>query len=290
MSGASKFAFGGGNKTPENVPPEALTETLVQYILKNDAQKIQAMIAQGADVNASDGKGNSMIVIAATDPREHKALDAVLFAQPDLNQPGKNGKLPLHAVLRMKDDKIMEDTVDKLLNAGADPNKIETREGQPPTTAFLTALENNRSDAILQRLLKAGADPALGEDRESSTLAPLHVLARLGRYGILQAAHAAGVDIDKPDYNGITPLMWAAREGSVKTVEFLLQCGADPTLKDKAGQDAPSHASHAPPDTDMRPLIQQMARAAQDHLVRKEIAELRAEVDDLKRIVKSKGT
>lgn len=290
MSGASKFAFGGGNKTPENVPPEAMTETLVQYILKNDVAKIQTMIAQGADVNASDSKGNSMAVIAATDPREHKALEALLLAKPDLNKPGRNGKLPLHAVLRMKDDKIMPETVDMLLQAGADPNKIETREGHPPSTAFLNALENNRSDAVLQSLLKAGADPSLGEDKETSTLAPLHVLARLGRYGILQSAHAAGTDIDKPDYNGITPLMWAAREGSVKTVELLLQLGADPSRKDKAGQDAPAHASHAPPDVDMRPLIQQMARAAQDHAIRKEISDLREEVDELKRIVKSKGT
>lgn len=287
MAAESKFAV---KPQPGHPSPEEMTEALVQYILKNDEKKIRALLSQGANANASDSKGNTLLVIAATDPREHKALDAILTAKPDPDLPGRNGKLALHSVLRMKDDRLMPATVEKLLTAGADPNKIETREGQPPRAAFHIAIENNRGDAVLELLLKAGADPSLGEDAAAKTLSPLHALARLGRYGLLETAKNCGVNIDKPDYSGLTPLMWAAREGAAKTVETLLQCGADPTLKDHAGLDAAAHAKAAPPDTDMRPLIQMMARAAKDRLILNELTALRAEVEELRRAVKSKGS
>jgi ankyrin repeat protein len=263
---------------------------MVAAILKNDANRIAALIAQGAPVNASDSKGNSLLVIAATDPREHRALTALLEAKADPNYASANGKLPVHAVLRMKDGRMILQSITALLEAGADPNKIEQRPDRPHMTAFQIAYEENRDDKIYDKLLSSGADPSLGEDVAKGVFSPLHGLAAIGRYAVLETAHNCGINIDRQAANGMTCLMLAARAGAAKTIETLLECNADPTLKDNKGMDAMMYVRSAPPDTDYRPLLKLMSRAAKDHLLRKEMAALRAEVDSLRQLVAKSGT
>ena len=196
-----------------------------------------------------------------------------------------NGKLPLHSVLRMKEEKIMATALQLLFDAGADPNLYEMRPGELPMTAMQVAGAAERSDKILEKLLEAGADPLIGADAKGDRLAPLHTRARQGRYPLLETAFGRGVPIDHPDYLGRTCLMWAARSGATRTIEMLLENGADPLLKDKNGHDILAHAKAAPPDVDTRPLIKAVARAAKDSGLRKEVKELRTEVDELKHTV-----
>lgn len=275
----------GTAKSGQALSAEGFVQAMVGAILKNDAKGIQNLISQGAPLEASDTKGNSLLTIAATDPRDHKALLALVAAKADPNFASANGKLPLHAVLRMKDGRLIAQAITTLLEAGANPNIIEQRADRPPMTAFQVAWEENRDDQIMAKLLEYGADPTVGEDQAKAIYSPLHALAIKGRYAVLEAAHARGVNIDLPACNGMTCLMLAAKAGAGKTVEALLECGADPGLKDNRGLDAISHARTAPPDSDMRPLIKLMARAARDHAMLKEIAALRAEVDNLRLLV-----
>ncbi len=268
----SKFAVSKPAGSPIELSPAEMTEKMVQAILKNDVAAINALIVRGADVNASDSKGNSMILIAATDPREHRALEA-------------NGRMPLHSVLRMKDDKLMPAAAETLFKAKADPNMIETRPNNPPQTAFQVAYEQNRHDRVLEMLLKNGADPTIGEDMAAKIVAPLHALAWTGRYGVLETAYQNGVNLDKPASDGMTCLMLAAREGATKTVEVLLECNADPTLVDRRGQDAIAYAHKSPPETDKRAMLKLLVRAAREFSLRKEIAKLRHDLDDLRRKV-----
>jgi len=258
---------------------------MVAAILKNDAAAINALVARGADINGSDKKGNSFLLIAATDPREHRALETLLAAGADANRPSVNGRLPLHAVLRMKDDRLMPVALEALLRAKADPNRVERRDGLPALTPFQVALEQNRHDRVLDLLLKNGADPTLGEDAAAKIVAPLHALAHTGRYAVLEAAYRAGADLNHPAADGTTCLMLAAREGAMKTVEVLIDCNADPTLTDRRGQDAIAYAHKAPPETDQRALLKLLVRSAREHAVRKEVEKLRAEVERLRRLV-----
>ncbi len=280
--GLSKFAGGGSG---QNLSPEKLTEMLVQAILKNDARAIASVITQGANLTLSDSKGNTPLVIAATDPREHGAMQALLAAQANPNLPSANGKLPLHSVLRMKEEKIMPAAIKMLLDAKADVNLVEYRPEQPGMTPLQVAGAAERSDKIMEILLNAGGDPRLGEDATADRLSPLHILARQGRYPLLELAFAKGVPIDHPDYGGRTCLMWAARSGASRTIEMLLENGADPMLKDKAGHDVLAHAKGAPPDVDTRPIIKAITKASKDYGLRKEVKDLRDEVDELKHTV-----
>lgn len=45
----------------------------------------------------------------------------------------------------------------------------------------------------------------------------------------------SGADVNAQDWTGQTPLHWAAYEGTVETVQLLLDCGADTTIRNKEG-------------------------------------------------------
>jgi ankyrin repeat protein len=279
----SKFA--AEKPSPDGkLQPEKLTRMLVAAIIKNDAGGIASIVSMGVDLNRSDEKGNSPLTIAATDPRELGALRALLAAKADPNVPGANGKLPLHSLLRMKNERTIPEGLLALLAAKADPNLREALSGGRATPLQI-ALANERSDQILDLLLGGGADPCAGEDKGAGLLAPLHLLARSGRYQLLEMAFDRGAGVDTRDYDGRTCLIWAAHDGMTRTVETLLERGADPTIRDNAGQDAASRASSLPPDDARAAISRLLAKAARDFSLRAEIRELRSTVETLRRLV-----
>lgn len=284
----SKFAPGGnsgGQANEASMTPEKLTKMLVAAIIKSEAANIKTLAGMGAELNRSDEKGNSPLVIAATDPREYISLRALLDLAADPNAASANGRLPLHSLLRMKDERIMLEGVDMLLSANADPNLLEALPGQMAMAPLQIALVSERSDKIIDALLKGGANPCAGENAAQEVLTPLHILARQGRYPLLETAFAAGADIDRRDFAGRSCLIWAAREGMIKTIEALLERNADPTLKDDAGRDAIIHAQAVPADAGRGEIIRMLTRAAKDFTVRADIRDLRRSVENLKRDV-----
>jgi hypothetical protein len=96
---------------------------------------------------------------------------------------------------------------------------------------------------IIRLLLVAGADPnATANHRRSG---PLHYAADGYITGpawdaerqvkTIQLLLDAGADINAQDQNGATPLHRAVRTRCAAAVRFLLQAGGDPTLKNKPG-------------------------------------------------------
>jgi ankyrin repeat protein len=59
----------------------------------------------------------------------------------------------------------------------------------------------------------------------------LTVAASAGRLDEVERLLSGGVEADEADGNGLTPLIWALREGRVGVVEALLAAGADPELR-----------------------------------------------------------
>lgn len=282
-AGISKFSSGAAPGDGK-MPPEKLTRMLVAAIIKNDSGGISNMLAMGADPNRSDEKGNSPLTIAATDPREHVALKALLAGKADPNVASANGRLPLHAVLRMKEEKIMPEALEILLGAKANPNLIEKTEGKS-RTALQVAIAAERSDKIIAMLIQGGADVCLGEDAAAGILAPLHVFARAGRYPLLELAFGYGAEVDRRDHAGRTCLLWAARDGMAKSMEMLLERGADPTVKDAEGKDAMAYARVLPAESGRNEILRMLTRALRDYEVRSEIKDLRQTLEDLRRAV-----
>ena len=61
---------------------------------------------------------------------------------------------------------------------------------------------------------------------------------RLRTLRVLALLLSAGVDIDARNIEGTTPLIYAARMGYDKACCFLVEQGADVTIKDLDGEDA----------------------------------------------------
>ncbi|MCZ7597282.1 MAG: hypothetical protein M5U09_05315, partial [Gammaproteobacteria bacterium] len=63
---------------------------------------------------------------------------------------------------------------------------------------------------------------------------------------VLDALLEAGTDIDMAAANGVTALMLAAGQGTPAQVIYLLNAGADPTVRDAEGKNAADHARQNP--------------------------------------------
>ena len=111
----------------------------------------------------------------------------------------------------------------------------------------LTTISNNQGnlpihDAILngqmaavQVLLKGGDAERMVDFHERN---PLHYAALYGDKEMIELCSTAVNNIELPDKDERTPLMLAAYNGNLVALKFLLQVGADPSKKDKSGQNA----------------------------------------------------
>ncbi|MCW8198672.1 ankyrin repeat domain-containing protein [Verminephrobacter aporrectodeae subsp. tuberculatae] len=110
---------------------------------------------------------------------------------------------------------------------------VEARNAQDESPLMMAAIKGNVQ--AVQALLARGADV------NKTGWAALHYAAsgtvpgHLEIIGLLLENHAY-IDVESP--NGTTPLMMAARYGSIDAVQRLLEEGADPTLKNQQGLSA----------------------------------------------------
>lgn len=164
-------------------------------------------------------------------------LDLALESGADVNQvPGadhepqlsahEQGAAPLMlAVLK----RCPVAWVDRLLNAGANPNVID---GAGRCPLLVSARQNNGE--VVARLLAGGADPMMEYGSSSRTQTLVHLAAREERADqALRSMVGGGVAVDLPDMVGDTPLHHAAWVNSLVNVQTLLDLGADPTVRNR---------------------------------------------------------
>ena len=121
-------------------------------------------------------------------------------------------------------------TLARLLSAGADAN-AEADGGWTPL--MLATMGGNVDGA--RALLDAGADPNLGEADQGPPLcaAAMTPLAPVGdETAILRLLVERGARVDILNGAGMTPLMYAAREGNLARATFLIRKGADVNHRD----------------------------------------------------------
>ncbi|MSV35993.1 MAG: ankyrin repeat domain-containing protein [Bryobacterales bacterium] len=157
------------------------------------------------------------------------ALRALIQKRADVNVPQADGATALHwAVYR--DDLAM---VDLLLGAGA---KVKTANREGATPLSLASISGNA--AMIEKLLKAragggantggasgGANP---NDKLPNGETPLMLAARAGSLSAMKALLDAGADVNAAEaLRGTTALMWAAEQKHPEAVRLLIARGAD---------------------------------------------------------------
>jgi len=168
------------------------------------------------------------VAIKQDDPA---AIRALLQRGFDPNTPNPEGLPALYVALRDGSLKAANVLID------ARGTKIDARTDKDETPLMMASLHGHLD--IVRKLIAKDADVV------KPGWAPLHYAATNGHVAVMELLleHHAFIDAESP--NGTTPLMMAAMYGTPEAVRFLLEAGADPSMKNQLGLSAADFAARA---------------------------------------------
>jgi uncharacterized protein len=221
------------------------TTPLIWAVYKVDAELVATLLKHGAKPGVANKYGSTPLAEAV------KIADAgivkqLLDAGADVESPNADGQTALMLAARTGALEIAKD----LVAHGANVNAKEAWRGQ---TALMWAADANQAE-IAQLLISKGADVnvrAMANDwdaqitsepraqyRPTGGLTALLYAARSGCSRCVRSILEAGADIDRPNPDGITPLMIAIDNFHYDTARLLLDSGANPHVSDWWGRTA----------------------------------------------------
>ncbi|MET0281316.1 MAG: ankyrin repeat domain-containing protein [Steroidobacteraceae bacterium] len=222
--------------------PEAASG-LHEAVYAGDVAKARQLIAAGADPRAANLFGATPLALAAA-RGDAEMIRVLLDAGVDPDSANPEGQTALMAVARTGN----LDAAQLLLRRGADIGARESWGGQ---TALMWAAAQSQP-AMIRLLLKHGARvderstvrdwqrrvTAEGrpKDMYRGGLTPLLFAAREGCIECLRELLRKHADIDLPDPDGTTALVLTLLNRNWDTARFLIEQGADVNLWDLYGQ------------------------------------------------------
>jgi ankyrin repeat protein len=199
-----------------------------------DVELVRALIAAGADARRANAFGATPMSEAATNGNV-AVLKALLDAGADVESPSAENQTSLMVVARTAN----VEAASLLLAHGAKVNSAETFDHQ---TALMWAA-NERQGAMVRLLIAHGADvnarsrvhdndprttaePRVRYD-PSGGMTPLMFAAREGCVDCARALIEVGARINDYDPDNITPLIFSVWNGHFDTSAYLIKAGAD---------------------------------------------------------------
>jgi ankyrin repeat protein len=189
-----------------NAPEADGTTALHWAVHQNDLDLAERLIRAGAKVNAKNEYAATPMSEAAVTANADM-IETLLKAGADVESPNADGQTALMVVARTS----RVDAAQALLKRGANVNAVEQWRGQ---TALMWASAQSQP-AMVKALIAAGAD----------------VNARSKINNWQRQVTAEPRAIYRPA-GGLTPLLYAAREGCVDCAKYLAEAGADLNLAD----------------------------------------------------------
>jgi uncharacterized protein len=220
------------------------TTALHWAVQSNDLAMVNSLLAAGADAKVGNRAGASALYLAAVNGNA-EMIDRLLKAGAEVN--GKvllNGETPLMVASRTGNLAAVK----LLLDRGAEVNAKETlRE----TTAIMWAAEQGHG-AVIRMLAARGADVnPQGKKQEAKKqyglnakvaiegftggLTALVLASREGSLDSVQALVEAGADINKTSGDGTTAMLVAIQNGHYNVATYLVGKGADVNLANQKG-------------------------------------------------------
>ncbi len=221
------------------------TTPLHWAVYRIDAELTKALLAHGAKAGAVNAYGSSPLA-EAVKAAKPDLVELLLDAGADPDSPNADGQTALMLAARTGVVEVAE----PLLRHGAHINAREAWHGQ---TALMWAADSSAPE-MTRLLIAHGADVhvrAKAEDwpsqitsepraqyRPTGGLTALLYAARAGCVGCAAAILDAGADLNRPNPDGVTPLMIALDNWRFDTAKLLLERGANPHVADSAGRTA----------------------------------------------------
>lgn len=179
-----------------------LGELLIDAARHGEAQRVEKLLEQGADIRAHDSDGET--VLHAVFSRRNWRLDlglVMLLLQEgaDIEARDQRGWTPLHAAA----ERGRREAAEFLLDKGADL-KVTDKNGQTPL--HLAAWRAN--DKVVKLLIARGADP-LARDRSQKT--PLHMSEEEDQTKTARLLVSLGADLLAEDSFGHSPAGWLVK-------------------------------------------------------------------------------
>ena len=192
-----------------NAPESDGTTALHWAVQRNDLELVNRLIRAGAKVSARNDYGSTPMSEAAI-VASAGLLEALVEAGADVESPNADGQTALMVVARTS----QVDAARLLIRRGANVNAAERWRGQ---TALMWAAAQGQP-AMVKELLAHGAD--------------VNVRSTVNNWQRQVTAEPRA--IYRPA-GGLTPLLYAAREGCVECARLLAEAGADLNLADPEG-------------------------------------------------------
>ncbi len=240
-AGLASLLLGAAPAAPAASPDG--TTPLHEAVYRGDAAEVGRLLKAGADPAAANVFGATPMMLAAV-RGDAAAIRLLLEAGADADSPNDEGQTALMVVARTG----AVEAARLLLKRGAD---VHAREGWGGQTALMWAAAQCQPEMV-RLLVKAGARvderskvrdwqrrvTAEGRPKDlyRGGLTPLLFAAREGCIPVIDALLEAGAGIDLDDPDGTTPLLLALLNRHWDTAKFLVEAGADVNLWDIYGQ------------------------------------------------------
>ncbi len=246
-----------------NTPGSAHTPSPLHHAVETgNPPAVRELLEQGADVNATNRRGQTPLHLAAM-RKDHEIAQLLLRHGALHKATDEERRTPLHYAVQHHSLRVAQ----LLLEHNAQPNPSGTpppvshvSEGETATTCFFRrhtrypdmidakghtplslAIEQDNS-AMVRLLLAHGASTRYPCAKDQTAL---HDAVMSGNLHITQELLLRRkACVNETDSGGMTPLHLAARNGHVGMVDLLLKAGADAELPDRQGR-TPLHSAAA---------------------------------------------
>jgi uncharacterized protein len=191
------------------------TLRLIDAVKADDAAAVKSLLAQHADLNATEPDGATALHVAAL--RDNLAIaDLLIAAHANVKAATRYNITPLAIACTNGNTALIE----HLLNAGAGANDT-SEEGQ---TALMTAALTGKADAVKLLLARGASVNAKEPFREQTALM---WAASEGNAAAAEMLIEFGADVAAKSKNGFTALLFAVRNGHIEATQALLKHGAN---------------------------------------------------------------
>ena len=235
---------------------------LSQAVDYQNVEAVRALIAAGADPNASDGHYSTPLHLAARNGNVDVAKVLLEAGAHVWEVGGRDLKLPLQQALEFDNHEVFMLLLDVQVKAmlGKDgfditANAVRGAVAEGDLNAvirlikasykgygtnslalnYISSIERQGALGAVRALIAAGADPnARNNDEET----PLHGATWAGNIDVIEALLDAGADVNASQPNWGTPLHYAIQFSEIKTevVLILIAAGADIEAENEIGQ------------------------------------------------------
>ena len=206
------------SKTDEKKVDE-MNQQLIVAAEKGDTDRMLKLLQDGADINATDGRGRTA-VMAATYENKADMVKALINKGADINIRDNN----LNNVLLYAGASGYLDIVKLAIDAGAD-TKLTNRFGG---TALIPASERGHVEVVQELLTQSDVDVNHINSLHWTALLEAIILGNGGvrHQNIVQLLVNHGADVNISDGDGSTPLNHAQQKGFKEIADILIEAGA----------------------------------------------------------------